>query len=120
MRAPILTAWAGGHAADRLLAEGAPAERALDSLATAFGLKRREIDRLVDSAHMHDWQADPFSRGAYSYAAVGGKNAHTALGRPISSTLFFAGEATSGDQTGTVAGAIASGKRAAREVLRSL
>src|SRR5439155_6037629 len=68
MRAPILTAWAGGHAADRLLAEGTPAERALDSLATAFGLKRREVDRLLDSAHMHDWHTDPFSRGAYSYA----------------------------------------------------
>jgi monoamine oxidase len=30
--------------------------------------------------------------------------------------LFFAGEATSGDQTGTMAGAIESGLRAARDI----
>ena len=118
VRAPILTAWAGGHAADRLLTEGSASERALDSLSGTFGLPRREIDRLVDSAHWHDWQADPFSRGAYSYAAVGGARAHTALSKPIGRTLFFAGEATNGEQTGTVAGAIESGRKAAREVLR--
>ena len=116
VRAPILTAWAGGHAADRLLTEGSATERALDSLAATFAIDRGELANLVDSADTHDWQSDPFSRGAYSYAAVGGKNAHAALAKPIGRTLFFAGEATSGDQTGTVAGAIESGKRAAREV----
>ena len=117
IRAPILTAWSGGHAADRLLTEGAATERALDSLAKNFGMRRTEVDQMVDSAHTHDWQADPFSRGAYSYAAVGGQNAHRALAKPLGKSLFFAGEATSDDQTGTVAGAIASGRRAAREVL---
>jgi len=39
----------------------------------------------------------------------------------VGSTLFFAGEATNTeDQTGTVHGAIASGRRAADEVQRSL
>jgi len=42
-----------------------------------------------------------------------------ALAKPIRKTLFFAGEATSSDQTGTVAGAIESGLRAAPEVLRT-
>lgn len=119
VRAPMLTAWAGGHAADRLLTDGAPIERALDSLAKAFSRKRRELDRLLSSTHMHDWQADPFSRGAYSYAAVGGQNAHAQLARPLKNTLFFAGEATSGDETGTVAGAIATGRRAAKQVSAS-
>lgn len=42
-----------------------------------------------------------------------------ALGRQIESTLFFAGEATdTGGHNGTVHGAIASGKRAAVEILR--
>jgi monoamine oxidase len=117
VRAPILTAWAGGHAADRMLTDGAPVERALDSIAATFGMKRKQIDKLLDAAHWHNWQADPFSRGAYSYAAVGGVRAHGQLAKPLQSTLFFAGEATSGDQTGTVAGAVDSGRRAAREVL---
>jgi monoamine oxidase len=36
----------------------------------------------------------------------------------VQSTLFFAGEATNGEQTGTVAGAIVSGQRAAAAVRR--
>jgi monoamine oxidase len=38
----------------------------------------------------------------------------------VEGTLFFAGEATDPDQTGTVAGAIASGQRAARELISVL
>jgi monoamine oxidase len=79
-------------------------------------MRRRTLDTLLVATWTHDWQRDPFSRGAYSYAAVGGRAAHRALGRPVESTLFFAGEATSSDQTGTVAGAIESGRRAAKEI----
>jgi monoamine oxidase len=119
-RTPVLTGWAGGHAADALLAEGKEAmiDRALSAMASAWDVPRRRLDELLAGTFTHDWQADPFSRCAYSYAAVGGANAHTALAKPIRKTLFFAGEATSSDQTGTVAGAIDSGRRAAREALR--
>lgn len=119
-RSPILTAWSGGHAADALLAESADTrvDRALDAMSSAFAIPRRKLDSLLVATWTHDWQGDPFSRGAYSYAAVGGQHAHATLGKPIRKTLFFAGEATSGDQTGTVAGAIDSGRRAARELLR--
>jgi len=119
VRAPILTGWAGGHAADRLLAEGAEAigSRAIQSLASLLGVSRRRVASQLDAVHMHDWQADPFSRGAYSYAGVGGSGAHRELARPLSKTLFFAGEATSSDETGTVSGAIASGRRAARSLI---
>lgn len=118
VRAPILTGWAGGPAADRMLAEGSEAmiDRALDVLAEVLGVARRRIGAMLDAAHTHDWQADPFSRGAYSYAGVGGSTAHRELAKPLGATLFFAGEATS-DQTGTVAGAIESGRRAARQIL---
>lgn len=122
VRSSILTGWAGGHAADAMLAEGQEAmiDRALASMSSAFGVSRSKLDSLLAGTFTYDWQKDPFSRGAYSYAAVGGENAHAALAKPIRQTLFFAGEATSGDQTGTVAGAIESGFRAARETLRAL
>jgi monoamine oxidase len=43
------------------------------------------------------------------------------LARPLRGTLFFAGEAAESEgRTGTVHGAIASGRRAADEVKRSL
>jgi monoamine oxidase len=119
-RAPVLTGWAGGHAADALLAEGTEAmiDRALHAMSEAWQQPRKRLDALLIGTFTHDWQADPWSRGAYSYAGVGGAGAHDALARPLHKTLFFAGEATSSDQTGTVAGAIESGVRAAREVLR--
>ena len=103
VRSPMLTGWAGGHAADAMLAAGPKMiDRAMDSLAKTFRMQRREIEPLLDSTHTHDWQADRFSRGAYSYAGVGGKNAHGSLAKPIAGTLFFAGEATSSDESGTV------------------
>lgn len=119
-RSPILIGWAGGHAADAMLAEGAGAmvDRGLDAMAKAWDVRRGKLDALLVGTFTHDWQSDPYSRGAYSYAGVGGSQAHAALARPLRGTLFFAGEATSGDETGTVAGAIESGRRAAREVMR--
>jgi monoamine oxidase len=67
---------------------------------------------------MHNWQADPFARGAYSYVAVGGGGAREALRTPLADTLYFAGEATDTEgEAGTVAGALQSGMRAARELL---
>ena len=121
LRSPILVGWSGGRAAEGLLAEAADArlDRALAALARAFDLPKRRIEALLAGSWTHDWQSDPFSRGAYSYAGVGGSNAAAELARPLAGTLFFAGEATSSDETGTVAGAIDSGKRAATELFRS-
>jgi len=80
-----------------------------------------ELRRQMTESFMHDWQEDPFSRGAYSYAAVGGIGAARKLAKPVAGTLFFAGEATNSDgYNGTVHGAIATGLRAAKELLQSL
>jgi len=87
-------------------------------LATLLGVSRRTILDQLEGFHAHDWQADPFARGAYSYVPVGGLNAMKMLAKPIEQTLYFAGEATHWQgMSGTVAGAIASGYRAAKEVL---
>jgi monoamine oxidase len=68
--------------------------------------------------HFHDWDNDPFSRGAYSYVGVNGLEAQRLLASPVENTLFFAGEATvTQGAIGTVHGAMATGKRAAREVI---
>ena len=76
---------------------------------------------MVEAAWMHDWEHDPFTRGAYSYQMVGGVDAPGALAKPLRGTLFFAGEAADPEgRTGTVHGAIATGRRAAEEVQRSL
>src|SRR5213594_1495583 len=122
VRSPVLVGYVGAVTAEQLLAEEAPSrlERSLVALSEVFAVPRRELEELLDASASHDWRADPFARGAYSYIGVGGNGAPRALGPPVDGTLFFAGEATNGEQIGTVAGALASGRRAAREVLHVL
>jgi monoamine oxidase len=121
-RVPVLTGWAGGPRAEALLAESEQSRvtHTLDALSQAIAVPRARLDELLEAWTLHDWRADPFSLGAYSYPGVGGIGAQRALARPIESTLFFAGEATDAEQTATVAGAIASGRRVAREVIAAL
>ncbi len=119
VRANTLVAWAGGLAAMRLAdADGATCcELARACVGRYFG-DAAQTDREWEAAYVHDWQRDPFARGAYSYALVGGENAREALAAAIDGRLWFAGEATAADgEGGTVAGALTSGLRAAREIL---
>jgi len=122
IRSPVLTGYVGGVNAEQLLAEEPPSrlERSLVALSDILAVPRRELEEQLDASASHDWRADPFARGAYSYIGVDGMGAPRALARPVDGTLFFAGEATNGEQIGTVAGALASGRRAAREVLKAL
>src|ERR1700690_4025333 len=46
------------------------------------------------ASSFHDWQNDPFTRGAYSYGKAGSGGAQQKSGSPVDETLFFAGEAT--------------------------
>jgi monoamine oxidase len=117
---PRIVGWAGGPKASALLGRGEThiLDAAERSLARALGLPRRVVERELSSWWMHDWSADPFTRGAYAFARVGGSLAWRTLAAPIQGTLFFAGEATcDAPIAGTVHGAIASGRRAARSVL---
>jgi monoamine oxidase len=107
-RVPLLIGWSGGPNATQ------PSWNAIRaSLTTLFG-RTEEPDELV----IHDWANDPFARGAYSYVLVDGEGARQALAAPLAGTLFFAGEATSAGDSGTVAGALETGQRAARAALR--
>lgn len=117
--APVLTGWSGGPAASRLANQPAAtilgeALSALEPCFPAVALAKELVEWRV-----FDWQADPFARGAYSYLPTGGLELPARLAAPVADTLFFAGEATDARQTGTVAGALASGYRAADEVLAS-
>jgi len=116
---PMITGWTAGPAAKALmpLAKERILDRALQTLASLFELRATKVRRFLIAAHVHDWSADPYTRGAYSYEAVGGASAPDVLARPIAGTLHFAGEATDRNQSGTVPGAIASGRRAARQIL---
>jgi monoamine oxidase len=112
---PVLTGWSAGPAAARLtgLSEAEIISRAVGTLEKIVGLPTSE----VRSAFFHDWQSDPFSRGAYSYVPSGSLPAREILAQPVMDALYFAGEATISGHSATVHGAIASGRRAARQIL---
>jgi monoamine oxidase len=123
-RGPILTGWAGGPKADAL-------HKHSRAYLEALGLKilRKilfantspvSLRRQLVASHYRNWAIDPHIRGAYSYLPVNGLDLPKLLAAPVADTLFFAGEATVSDaQTGTVFGALQSGQRAAREILKS-
>ena len=113
MRAPLLTAWAGGPKAARMTGWG-------DKRLVATALKSIESvlpkSAPLVQAYVQDWQQDPFARGGYSYVLVDGEHAREQLAAPLAGTLYFAGEATDAEEAGTVAGALRSGRRVAKEL----
>ncbi len=119
---PVVTGWAGGRLARAIapIDEAARVTVALEGLGAALGVDPRRLREQLRAGFSHDWHGDPFARGAYSYAGVGGRRAGSELAEPVESTLYFAGEATQSDgRNATVHGAIASGERTAKEILQS-
>lgn len=90
---------------------------ALDWLEDLYGTG---IKRAVGRTHATRWNAEPWIMGAMSAAAPGGQGARRTLQDPLSSRLWFAGEATHERLWATVGGAWESGERAAAAVLRTI
>ncbi len=120
---PLLVGWCAGSCAEAkvLLEEGALCSQAIGALARILSLPESSVAQRLTHFYHHDWQSDPYSRGAYSYVLAGGMGAQQELARPLADRLFFAGEATQSDgHHATVHGAFSSGLRVAKEVLESL
>ncbi len=120
---PLLTGWSPALRSEPFAGQSLEfiTEHALQSLSRLLSLSVDYLEEKLVSAYSHDWITDPFSRGAYSYARVGGLESFQQLAQPLGGKLYFAGEATdSTGHHGTVHGAIASGDRVAGEILRQL
>jgi monoamine oxidase len=123
--APLLTAWIGGRKAvdlqRRMRAHADPfaiRNECISELAKIFELSPQALENRLVSWHAHDWQSDEFARGAYSYAPSGARDASEHMTMPVDGRLFFAGEHTDVDgHWGTVHGALASGERAALQLM---
>jgi monoamine oxidase len=118
---PALTGWVGGPRSSAL--EGLPADQlgsdASATLAKVFAVNEELIRSELVASYSHDWAADRFAQGSYSYVPVGAMDASAAMAQPEERTIFFAGEHT--DITGnwgTVHAAIRSGLRAAAQILK--
>ena len=115
--APLLTGFITGPRAARLAAYGpvGALEQGLAALAAIFGDAPR---RLFAAGQVVDWAADEWARGGYSSVPPGAHGQRAVLAQPAGA-LHFAGEATVfANNPATVHGALHSGTRAAREIIR--
>ncbi|MFL1377560.1 flavin monoamine oxidase family protein [Nocardiopsis protaetiae] len=111
-----VSVWAAGNRARDLLARERDDRFAegLRALAAAVGGAVPDpVGRIT-----HDWSGDEYSRGAYLHVPPGAHDAPAALGAPVDRTLFFAGEAVTGENT--VDGAYDSGYAVSDDLLSDL
>jgi len=116
---PMLMAVNAGPAARKAeaMSETELARDAVNALRRFTGMKLPDPRAVLATR----WGEDPFTRGAYSYAAVGsGPDQRRDLGEPLDGRVYFAGEATSVEHPSTAHGALLSGRLAARRILQDL
>jgi polyamine oxidase len=115
---PVLVAFNVGSVARSLgtLTNAEIASRMLEVLRTVQG---GPIPAPTEVA-ITRWHQEPFTRGAYSFIPVGASPAdQKALGEPIGGRVLFAGEASSTKRFGYADGALSTGIREAKRLLRS-
>ena len=105
-----IVAKSGAAAAVRALLPGGLAGLLAGALPWARGAR-------VTGLEVADWGADRWIGGAFSFPRVGSGWAPGVWARPLGNTVFFAGEAAWGRGPASVHGAMASGERAARQIL---
>jgi monoamine oxidase len=98
-------------------ADGAMIEFVRDNLAAHFGA---DAKKRVGRAEAVRWGKDPWVLGGFSAAAPGAAMSRRILMEPVHDRIFIAGEAAHETRWGTVAGAWASGERAADAALHFL
>jgi len=110
--AAVLTAYVCGEQAVKWGGLGDPVSAGLYELGQIFPAARQQFVR----GWYHDWQRDPYSRGAFSHWAPGYVMEHMKYMAPPEGRIFFAGEHTS-VWGGYLEGALESAERAVREIL---
>jgi monoamine oxidase len=124
---PLITAWAAGPKAIALAKKISRAgstevllAESLRTLARIFGTSAEKLQKNLVAWRAHNWQADEYSRGAYSYTPSGALDASLKMSQPVERVLYFAGEHTDIEgHWGTVHAALNSGLRAAEQLLAS-
>jgi monoamine oxidase len=115
----IVVANFGGDHARHITAEGDAAAIAatLDAFVRVVGGSARKSFK---GGSVHAWHRDPYSLGCYSHCLPGHADARAKLAEPVANRIFFAGEATGGEDFGgamTAGGAFLAGQVAARRAV---
>jgi monoamine oxidase len=95
--------------------QAAMVDFAISWLAGLFGT---DIRNGIKRQHATRWNHEPWVLGAASAAVPGGQSARKVMMEPLSSRIFYAGEAAHETLWGTLGGAWESGERAADAALK--
>ena len=116
---PVLLSFSNGATAaglDRSATDAEVKDVAMGSLRKMFGGNIPEPEAMLYPR----WLSDPWSRGGYTYPAVGSApEDRPTHARPLARRIFFAGEATEPVEYGTVHAALWSGEQAAEAIYRA-
>jgi monoamine oxidase len=116
---PILLSFSNGATAarlDRTASDTEVKDVAMASLRKMFGADIPEPEAML----FPRWLSDPWSRGGYSYPAVGSAPEDRPIhARPLGRRVYIAGEATEPVEYGTVHAALWSGEQAAEAIFRA-
>ena len=115
---PVLVGFSSGRDASAIeeLTDEQVVRDAVSSLRAMFGEVPEPTKAIVTR-----WESDEFSRGSYSFLSVGCTQQYRAeLGKSVDRKLFFAGEATETIFPSTTQGALITGERAAREIMKAI
>ena len=111
----VIAMFGGDHAREIVrMGEAAAVDLALTRFARIVGDRARGA---FLGGRLAGWSEDPFALGSYSYALPGRADARAWLAAPVGGRIFFAGEATGGENFGgamTAGGAYLAGQAAAR------
>jgi monoamine oxidase len=110
---PLLTGWLSGPDAFRMKdsTDEEIMDLALSSLCEVYSITKSDLLKIIKTSHIKNWTADPFTKGAYSYITPETKSALEKMNKPFGK-LFFAGEAFSDSENGTVEAAFFSAIKA--------
>jgi monoamine oxidase len=114
----LVEVYVGGQLSRELAAAGEQALYAYgrEALAECFG---GAVTRDLEPVLATDWDGDPFSLGAYSYALPGRADDRRTLAEPLDERLVLAGEHTHDVFPACAHGAWLSGRRAAEQLLKA-
>ncbi|UYL08412.1 FAD-dependent oxidoreductase [Bdellovibrio sp. SKB1291214] len=121
-RSNFLTAWQGGPKALELssMTTQEKNQAAFKTLSILTGRSLAFIKKNYVRHHFHDWNKDPYTRGAYSYMGIQHDHENEDLRKVHQGKIILAGEGTTtGANMGTIQGALMSGQRAASQILRA-
>ena len=119
---PQLFGWLAGPPAGKmnLADEEEIKSKCYHALSYIFQLEQKELAEKIKAIHIVNWGKDPYALGGYSYETVESATAKEIMIAPVNDRLFFAGEALyKGSHNGTVEAAFASGRNAAKMMMKS-